>query len=264
MECAEAAATCPERKFFVVARQGGSVRKDIPIFATSPGAVELREAGTGGVKRVDFAEGVFLLENVLRSDECDAIVATSEAMGYTEDAPVSLGRDVRRNENCVWIVDDGLNDAVFERARAALPPRIDLLTHDERDFAVGLAGLNRRWRFYRYGSGDVFKWHTDGGWTGSGLDETGALVEDLYDGRRFSWLTFLIYLNDDFEGGRTKFDLGRAGSLSVTPKKGAVLCFFHGHHPLSPLHEGEVVTAGAKYVARTDVLYDMPDASPGR
>lgn len=38
--------------------------------------------------------------------------------------------------------------------------------------------------------------------------------------------------------------------------------FYHGNHPLSPLHEGAVVTQGIKYVVRTDVLYDvstMPD-----
>ena len=43
--------------------------------------------------------------------------------------------------------------------------------------------------------------------------------------------------------------------MRVQPKKGAVLCFPHGHHPASPLHEGELVTRGVKYVARTDVLY---------
>merc|ERR1712048_555728 len=43
------------------------------------------------------------------------------------------------------------------------------------------------------------------------------------------------------------------------PRGGAV-CFFHGEHPLSPLHEGGLVTAGTKYITRSDVLYKLPSA----
>ena len=50
---------------------------------------------------------------------------------------------------------------------------------------------------------DEFRPHKDGGWAGSGIDAaTGELVQDLY-GDRFSWLTFLVYLTDDFEAGHT-------------------------------------------------------------
>jgi hypothetical protein len=43
--------------------------------------------------------------------------------------------------------------------------------------------------------------------------------------------------------------------LTVHVPKGGALCFFHGEHPLSPLHEGSLVTAGTKTVVRSDVLY---------
>ena len=261
-----AAAPCEtEQPFWIVARQSGSVQRDLPIFATKAGAVSLRAEGPGRVTRRDFAEGIFVLDNMLRDDECDEIIEMSEAMGYASDAPASLRpcraatvEAVRRNANVTWIVDDALNDAVFARAKRLLPPTIDLQTRDGVDFSLGpMAGLNRRWRLYRYGENDVFGWHKDGGWPGSGLDTDGALVQDLHDGRRHSWLSFLIYLNDDFAGGETKFALG--GEVSaVAPKKGSVLCFLHGHHPFSPLHEGALVDAGTKYVARTDVLYEMP------
>ncbi|KAK7250343.1 glutathione transferase [Aureococcus anophagefferens] len=238
-----AAAPCEtEKPFWIVARQSGSVQRDLPIFATKAGAVSLRAEGPGRVTRRDFAEGIFVLDSVLRDDECDEIIEMSEAMGYASDAPASLRpcraatvEAVRRNANVTWIVDDALNDAVFARAKRLLPPTIDLQTRDGVDFSLGpVAGLNRRWRLYRYGEND-----------------------DLHDGRRHSWLSFLIYLNDDFAGGETKFALG--GEVSgVAPKKGSVLCFLHGHHPFSPLHEGALVDAGTKYVARTDVLYEMP------
>ena len=100
MQFAGAANPCatPEaaKPFWIVARQSGSVRRDIPIFATRDHAIALEAEGPGSVTRRDFSEGIFLLDNVLHAGECDAIVATSQAMGYTEDAPVSLGRNVRR------------------------------------------------------------------------------------------------------------------------------------------------------------------------
>ena len=247
--------------FWIVARQSGSVSHDIPIFAAREGAITLRRRDELNTTRRDFAEGIFLLEHVLHDDECDAIVALSSRMGYTEDAPVSLGRDVRRNENCVWIVDDTLCDGVFQRAVDFLPPQIILQTHDGKDVVIGPpCGLNRRWRLYKYGPGDTFKFHTDGAWPGSGLDSDGNLVHDLHEGKRYSWLTFLIYLTDDFQGGETTFvpENGNQAEFKVKPKKGAVCCFLHGYHPLSPLHQGELVMEGVKYVARTDVLYHMP------
>ena len=253
--------------FWVVKREPGSERADLPIFAARAGAVDLaiappRVAPTR--EDVAGAEGVFLVSDVLSGAECDAIVGLSEAMGYTEDAPVSLGRDVRRNENCVWIADERtLNGVVYARAAPLLPPFVELTSRGGDALRVGpLAGLNARWRLYKYAEADVFRAHTDGGWPGSGLRADGRLARDLHDGDRFSWLTFLLYLNDDFDGGDTVFYApGGAPAARVRPKKGAALCFFHGHHPLSPLHEGALVTRGVKYVARTDVLYMNGDLS---
>ena len=45
-------------------------------------------------------EGAFTLQNLLSREECQRLVQMSNAMGYTKDAPVSLGRRVRQNENC--------------------------------------------------------------------------------------------------------------------------------------------------------------------
>lgn len=42
--------------------------------------------------------------------------------------------------------------------------------------------------------------------------------------------------------------------------RGSVLCFYHGEHELSPLHEGSLVTRGVKHIVRSDVLYMLPGA----
>ncbi|KAJ8602873.1 hypothetical protein CTAYLR_010630 [Chrysophaeum taylorii] len=258
--CAACVMTTVAPLHWVVTREPGRDVPDLPVFAAPAAAVTLGEDPSPSREVVDPSMGVFVLHNVLTASECEAIVATSEAMGYTEDAPVSLGRNVRQNENCVWIVAPATNDKIFERARPLLPPRIEF----PRLTLEPVVGLNRRWRLYKYSESDVFKVHADGAWTGSGLDTNGNLVADIYDGTCFSWLTFLIYLNDDFEGGTTSFFKRQEGGdvaaavFAVKPRRGSVLCFFHGHHPLSPLHQGDIVTSGVKYVARTDVLYKLP------
>ena len=42
---------------------------------------------------------------------------------------------------------------------------------------------------------------------------------------------------------------------SVSVSQGSVLCFYHGEHELSLLHEGSLVTRGVKRIVRSDVLY---------
>ena len=55
----------------------------------------------------------------------------------------------------------------------------------------------------------------------------------------------MIYLNDDFLGGETKFD-----DLSVQAKTGTALCFIHEQK-----HEGMPILSHVKYVLRSDVIY---------
>jgi predicted 2-oxoglutarate/Fe(II)-dependent dioxygenase YbiX len=114
-------------------------------------------------------------------------------------------------------------------------------------------GLNARFRFYRYSKGDFFNPHTDGAWPGSRV-VNGQLVADAY-GDRLSQMTALIFLSDGYEGGRTLFHTGPTSIIPVHTPKGAILCFPHGMHPQHCVHAGEVVTAGQKYIIRTDVLY---------
>ena len=141
-------------------------------------------------------QGAFVLSNVLAVDECEQILRLSEAMGYTEDAPVSLGRNVRRNENCVWLADDSLWLPIWRRIAAHMPPNPD-------PHGGAPVGLNQRWRLYKYGPDDIFRLHTDGSWPGSQAHPAGgAVVRDAY-GDRWSQLTMLLYLDEEYEGGET-------------------------------------------------------------
>lgn len=92
-------------------------------------------------------------------------------------------------------------------------------------------GLNEQFRFYKYEINQRFKRHIDGRFKRNDLEE--------------SRITFMIYLNDDFEGGETHF-----GDLVIKPKMGTALCFIH-----EIKHEGCLVTKGVKYAIRSDIMY---------
>merc|ERR1719419_947135 len=112
-------------------------------------------------------------------------------MGYSTDSSMAAGRNVRDSETCTWFADSVLNDSLFERCRALLPPSID---------GGALVGLNQRWRLYRYGTQSSFRPHVDGSWPGSGLDQSGRMVSNIW-GNRWSQMSCLLYLNDNFRGG---------------------------------------------------------------
>ena len=111
--------------------------------------------------------------------------------------------------------------------------------------------------------------YPDGAWPPSGVDPTyDTYIYDSSppDAKQSSLFTFLIYLNDEFEAGETTFFLpsAREGCMNAYPVKpiqGSVVMFPHGETEGSLLHEGTGVHQGdrpsAKYVIRTDVLYDI-------
>ena len=70
---------------------------------------------------------------------------------------------------------------------------------------------------------------------------------------RLSDATLLIYLNDDFDGGRTLFPLH---DLAIAPSTGSALIFEHGVP-----HAAEAVRSGVKFVARLNLAYSVLTAT---
>jgi hypothetical protein len=66
--------------------------------------------------------------------------------------------------------------------------------------------------------------------------------------RERSWYTYMVYLNEGFEGGETVFFV--EPEVIIKPRAGSALFFQH-----SIIHEGSEVRAGVKYVVRTDLMY---------
>jgi hypothetical protein len=253
--------------FYVIARERGAENPSIPTWANrSPNPALLDDGPAERVIRQDIAEvpGAFLLLNLLNADECARLVALTEALGYLEDAAVSLPRAIRHNHSTTWVTDDATTDLLWRRCHNCF--------HRDDDIAGIFAdkkavGLNARFRFYRYAEGDYFATHTDGSWPGSRVID-GELVHNAYDDR-WSQLSFLLFLSADFVGGATRFyvdpdnpmqparDPHSASSFDVRTPLGGALCFPHGVHPLHCLHASEPISAGVKYIIRTDVLFEL-------
>lgn len=248
------------RSFYVVAREPGAEHPALPAWANrddNPARL-WRDYPRERISRheVEGVLGAYQLHDVLAPEECQRLIELSEGLGYLEDAAVSLPRRVRHNHNIVWVTDSETDALIWQRV-AHLADRDPELYDHKRP-----VGLNARFRFYRYGEGDYFRPHTDGSWPGSRVID-GELVTNAYPDR-YSLMTFLIFLNDDFAGGATRFlvpierELGRAGpcrEVDVRTPAGGVLCFPHGLHSLHCVHSSEPVTDGVKYVIRTDMLF---------
>lgn len=172
------------------------------------------------------SDRIFTVSGFFSPEECRAYIEYAESMGFG-DAPVITQRGVEmrtdiRNNTRVMVDDFGKGDELWRRAKPFIPAQWD---------GWHAIGVNERLRFYRYEVGQRFNWHVDGAFRRRN-GET-------------SKLTFMIYLNDGFEGGETAFD-----RTTIVPQAGMALFFAHELN-----HKGEIVIDGRKYVLRTDVMF---------
>jgi hypothetical protein len=235
----------------------------------------------------------FIVDNILTSNACEQIISDCEKLNFGK---FSSGRNLHSAMQLV--VEPYMAEAISKQ----LAPHIDvneletlrremILQGRENDMddefdstRLFFVGLNRRWRIYRYDSSgnETFAPHIDAGFPPSGLSEDQkSLVWD--DSSSFkndqneeivSRLTVLMYLNDDFVGGETKFYSPEEFQnqqqplsypiASVRPVTGSMLLFPQGvgedaveyARKFWPTHEGSSVQSGRpKYVIRSDVLF---------
>lgn len=170
---------------------------------------------------------IFIIDHFLTDEECDALITKSEGIGFEEakvniDGSQQMMKMIRDNERVMY-TDLVLAYQLWKK----LNPYVRPVIGNSRAL-----GLNEMFRFYKYSPGQRFKMHRDGSYV---RNET-----------EFSYYTFMVYLNDDYEGGATKFQSGEF----VSPKKGRALIFEH-----SLRHEGARLIKGYKYVLRTDIMY---------
>lgn len=227
------------------------------LYTSSPDAVPLAaEAPNMSYEAHPHVPGLGIAKNVLSPSECRSIISAGESVEFLPDSPLRQDGDISvLAHNFYWVVDTAFHDKLWSRVSSFVPASID---------GRLARGLNRRFRVYRYVPGAEYRCHIDGAWPPSGIraDDTYVYDDSPADKKQSSLFTFLIYLNDEFEGGETTFFLPgvREGTLNaypVHPVMGSVAIFPHGDSKGALLHEGTGVRNGAKYVIRTDVEYDV-------
>lgn len=167
------------------------------------------------------AAQLWTITDVYSANECAEFIAGIEQVG----AGLATNNPIYRDQDRVVVDDEAVAEDLFRRLRPQLPESMGSLR---------LVGLNPRLRMYRYAAGQRFAPHTDHWYCPSD--------------RQITLHSVLVYFNDDFAGGETRFS--EPLEQTIVPRRGAALVFQHKLR-----HEGCEVRGGRKYAMRTDVIY---------
>ena len=165
------------------------------------------------------------VEDVYSADECARFIDLIER----SSPALATNNPLYRDQDRVIKDDPEIAAELFRRLRPNLPDQMGSLR---------LVGLNERLRFYRYHSGQRFDPH---------MDHWYRPIE-----YQITLHSILVYFNDNFEGGETRFQ--EQIEQTVVPKPGLAAIFQHKIR-----HEGCQVRSATKYAMRTDVVYESPE-----
>ncbi|KAI5813691.1 hypothetical protein BZA77DRAFT_284619 [Pyronema omphalodes] len=228
------------------------------IWTSNDNTIPFTSTGDIAAIPVPSVPNAIFLQNVLSKTTCRQIIAAAETMGFTPDQAAAGSATELASvlaHNFYWMADEAFCTSLFERVKPFLPATVK---------GLPVKSINRRFRCYRYVPGAVYRPHVDGAWPPSGITPKGEYVYNASDPEKpeYSRFTFLVYLNDEFEGGETTFFVPAPGegleARGVKPMMGSVVVFPHGDAEGSLVHEGTGVIKGAKYIIRTDVVYEVP------
>jgi len=173
------------------------------------------------------------IEDFLSSDDCDRIIQLASnrlepSRVYTDNS--DLHDTSNRKSDQAWLLND--MDPLVQRISQQVADHSGYPIENQEDLQV-----------VHYEPGGFFKSHYD---ACEGTKEFCQRMDGV-SGPRI--LTYIVYLNDDIEGGETYFPyLNR----KVVPKKGKLVVFQssdeNGKLIRQSLHGGEPVTKGVKWI----------------
>lgn len=182
-----------------------------------------------------------LLHNVFTKEECEAIIDLAERQGFTDallrgpsgkpgDSSLSgaENKSVRNNQR-VPFESQELAALLFARVQPFVPQSWD---------GKIPYSLNDAIRVVKYAPGTYYKHHLDG--------------YQRKDENTRSYFSFLLYLNDGYEGGKTEFyDMDDPNNIvSLSARQGSVAIFEH-----QIWHGGGTLIKGTKYAIKSEVMY---------
>jgi hypothetical protein len=170
-----------------------------------------------GVVRL-HEDGIWLVNGFMAAAEAERLIAEAERTGFRESAMWGDGRHNRetffRSRDLATRLEGGLSGYRF----------------NEQSCAWRVVRIGSLVEAYRYGVGEYITAHSDAACDVDGANSTHALI---------------IYLNDEFSGGGTRFT---EQNLAVEASTGRALLFAQHLR-----HEAVVVTEGTKYILRARV-----------
>ncbi len=183
---------------------------------------------------VDLTDLIKIYENVVEDDYCDFLISFFEGQSQLHER---IENDNRPNFTQINFTENhkisrdisNVHNYFIKKTLEYRNQYYEFI--DDRVFPKEHAFEQFRIKRYQVGGGDLFDTHVD--------------VQDYASARRF--LSFLYYLNNVEEGGKTIFN-----GLTITPKKGTLLVF----PPLWMFpHKGEPPISGSKYILTTYLHY---------
>ena len=186
-----------------------------------------------------------LCDNMIRRFELDPRKHPGSTVGENDSSKKST--DLILSKYRDW---NDIDTALFEALNPKIEEYIEVLSK-ETGFLIGDDTYDTGYQIQRTRVGEFYDWHGDfvvKGILRNRHDQPISVDERI--------VTYILYLNDDFEGGQTQF-FGDE-NIGITPTKGKLLLF-----PANSLygHRGSVVTKGTKYIC-TGWLYSTYSALP--
>ncbi|MEJ7625416.1 MAG: 2OG-Fe(II) oxygenase [Ferruginibacter sp.] len=168
-------------------------------------------------------EHVFSITNILDTEICKDCIEVAEEQSLFPINKKEVPKDLQKSfSNRLFITSKELSEVIWKNIYDFVPKEYNCWR---------VSGINENFRFYKYLTGQEFTMHQDADFHKTEFEK--------------SYYSLLIYLNDNFKGGETKFE-----NLTVKPVHGSALIFPH-----VLFHSGSIVTSGTKYILRSDVLY---------
>jgi len=209
-------------------------------------------------------DNIVIIRQFLSNEECFQLIKRAEADGF-KPSPYSggghgrTGREDARTNKFTVISDQNFANELWKRVKSFVPKDLSWLESNYFSSKGGIewnpCGVVERLRFYKYEQGDSYPEHMDGTYKRTVVKNGETFIQQ-------SFLTLLLYLNDDFDGGETRFfpskqhcrflrDVeNKIPTVIVKPERGAALLNIH-----NILHEATAVDNSIKYVIRTDILF---------
>jgi prolyl 4-hydroxylase len=220
-----------------------------------------------------YQNKLFTLDTLLTPLECKQIIDTANLKGWNESSPSGGGHgrtgneDARDNQFTVFY-DAHLSQKLMDKVRTHLPDNLAFLAPNvyfnsqTQGTEWSPAFVYDKFRVYKYNVGTAFPEHLD-------YKVTRRIFRNNDEYVQQSFLSLLVYLNDDFEGGITGYWPDHNGvhcrflrnverqcsvkdhQVAITPKTGLGVV-----QDQNILHEGTPTTKGVKYILRTDIIHE--------